>query len=62
MIITATGLELQLLSGVVPTVDERPVALASRMAYKGIMLSDVPNLAMVFGYTTASWMLRFERD
>jgi len=58
VIVTATGLELQLLSGVVPTVDGRPVALAAHLPYKGIMLSDVPNLAMVFGYTNASWTLR----
>ncbi len=58
VIVTATGLELQLLSGVVPTVDGRPVELAARLPYKGIMLSDVPNLAMVFGYTNASWTLR----
>ena len=58
VIVTATGLELQLLSGVVPTVDGRPVVLAEHLPYKGIMLSDVPNLAMVFGYTNASWTLR----
>jgi cation diffusion facilitator CzcD-associated flavoprotein CzcO len=58
VIVTATGLELQLFSGVVPTVDGRPVVLAEHLPYKGIMLSDVPNLAMVFGYTNASWTLR----
>jgi cation diffusion facilitator CzcD-associated flavoprotein CzcO len=58
VIVTATGLELQLFSGVVPTVDGRPVVLAKHLPYKGIMLSDVPNLAMVFGYTNASWTLR----
>jgi hypothetical protein len=28
------------------------------MAYKGLMLSDVPNFAFVVGYTNASWTLK----
>ncbi len=28
------------------------------MAYKGMMLSDIPNLALWFGYTNASWTLK----
>ena len=58
VIVTATGLELKLLAGIVPVVDGVPVEPASTLPYRGIMLSGVPNLAMVFGYTNASWTLR----
>ena len=39
-------------------VDERKVDLAKTMNYKGMMYSDVPNLASAFGYTNASWTLK----
>ena len=60
LIVTATGLSLRLLSGVELVVDGRPVPLSSTMAYKGMMYSDVPNLASAFGYTNASWTLKCE--
>jgi len=58
VVVTATGLELQIMSGIPLTVDGAAVDLPSRMTYKGMMLSDVPNLALAFGYTNASWTLK----
>jgi monooxygenase len=58
MIVTATGLNLQLLGGVQVSVDGREVALAQSLNYKGMMFSDVPNMASSFGYTNASWTLK----
>ena len=58
IIVTATGLELQLLSGVAFTMDGAPVDLAKTLHYKGMMYDGVPNLASVFGYTNASWTLK----
>lgn len=58
VIVTATGLNLQLLGGVQVSVDGRDVALAKTLNYKGMMFSDVPNLASSFGYTNASWTLK----
>ena len=58
IIVTATGLELQALSGTRLSVDGREVDLAKTYNYKGLMLSDVPNLASTFGYTNASWTLK----
>lgn len=58
VIVTATGLELQVLSDVVFTVDGAPVDLSKTFNYKGMMFSDVPNLASSFGYTNASWTLK----
>lgn len=58
VIVTATGLEVKLLGGVTPVVDGEPVDIARALQYKGMMFSDVPNLAFVFGYTNASWTLK----
>jgi cation diffusion facilitator CzcD-associated flavoprotein CzcO len=58
IIVTATGLHVQMLGGAQITVDGAPVDPGKTFAYKGIMLSNVPNLAFVFGYTSASWTLR----
>jgi cation diffusion facilitator CzcD-associated flavoprotein CzcO len=58
VVVTATGLELQLLSDVAFTVDGTPVDLAQTYNYKGMMFSGVPNMASSFGYTNASWTLK----
>lgn len=60
IIITATGLNMRLMSGVQLTVDGAPVDLAKTLSYRGMMYSDVPNLASSFGYTNASWTLKCE--
>ena len=57
-IVTATGLVVKLLGGVALEVDGAPVNVAERFNYKGMMLSDVPNLILFFGYTNASWTLK----
>ncbi|RDE05284.1 flavin-containing monooxygenase [Sphingomonas aracearum] len=58
VIVTATGLELQLLGGATLCVDGDKVNLAERFNYKGMMFSGVPNMASCFGYTNASWTLK----
>ena len=58
IIVTATGLALELLGGLQVTVDGEPRNLSKSMSYKGMMYSDVPNLASAFGYTNASWTLK----
>ena len=58
VIVTATGLNLQVLNGLALAVDGRPVVPAETITYKGMMYSDVPNLASSFGYTNASWTLK----
>ena len=58
IIVTATGLVLQVLGGMEVSVDGRAVDLARTLNYKGMMYSDVPNLASAFGYTNASWTLK----
>jgi len=58
LVVTATGLNLQVLGGLQLTVDGKPVDLAATLNYKGLMYSGVPNLASSFGYTNASWTLK----
>jgi len=58
VVVTATGLAVRLLGGIALTVDGEPVDVAGRFSYKGMMLNDVPNLALSFGYTNASWTLK----
>jgi monooxygenase len=58
IIVTATGLVLQVLGGLEVAVDGRAVDFAHALNYKGMMYSDVPNLASAFGYTNASWTLK----
>ena len=58
IIVTATGLKLQLLSGLQVVVDGERIDMAKTMTYKGMMYSGVPNLASAFGYTNASWTLK----
>ena len=58
VIITATGLNLLMIGGMELVVDGHPVALADTVAYKGMMLSGVPNLVLTVGYTNMSWTLK----
>ncbi len=58
VIVTATGLNLLFLGGMRLSVDGAPVDVPSTMAYKGLMLSGVPNMAFTVGYTNASWTLK----
>ena len=60
VIVTATGLELQAFGGFHLVVDGAPVDLHESLAYKGLMLSDVPNFAYAIGYTNSSWTLKVD--
>ncbi|HVX17305.1 MAG TPA: NAD(P)/FAD-dependent oxidoreductase [Acidimicrobiales bacterium] len=58
IIVTATGLDLLFIGGIELTVDGKEVDIANRLAYRGMMLEGVPNMAMAVGYTNASWTLK----
>jgi monooxygenase len=58
IIVTATGLNLLPIGGMTLTVDGMPVEIGKTLAYKGMMLSGVPNFALTIGYTNASWTLK----
>jgi cation diffusion facilitator CzcD-associated flavoprotein CzcO len=58
IVVTATGLDLQVLGGLEVFVDGVRIDPAKTMSYKGLMYSGVPNLASATGYTNASWTLK----
>jgi cation diffusion facilitator CzcD-associated flavoprotein CzcO len=58
LIVTATGLNLQLFDGMPILVDGRRVDIADSLCYRGMLLSGIPNWAMAIGYTTSSWTLK----
>lgn len=58
IIVTATGLKLAVAGKVAFEVDGKPVHWPDHYYYKGCMFSDIPNLAIVFGYLNASWTLK----
>lgn len=58
LIVTATGLNVQLLGGMTVHVNGVLGDSGQTHAYRGVMLSDVPNFAFTVGYTNASWTLK----
>ena len=58
IVVTATGLVMQASGGAELWVDGRCVDPGQTLAYKGVMMSGVPNLASVFGYINSSWTLK----
>ena len=58
VVVTATGFTLNPLGGVELLVDDVPVTIGDTVTYLGAMLSDVPNMAFVVGYTNAAWTLK----
>ncbi len=58
IIITATGLDLQLFGGAEIVVDGQVKDMSKAMNYKGMMFSDLPNMSNTMGYTNASWTLK----
>ncbi|GAA0474350.1 NAD(P)/FAD-dependent oxidoreductase [Parasphingorhabdus litoris] len=58
IIVTATGLKLAVAGKVAFEVDGKPIKFHDHFYYKGCMFSDIPNMAIVFGYLNASWTLK----
>ena len=60
VVVTATGLELQLFGAARISVDGEVVDVASTVAFRGVMLSGVPNFVFAIGYTNNSWTLKVD--
>jgi len=58
IVVTATGLKVQLFGGMKMSKDGQDIDLTQEHAYRGVMLSNVPNFAFAVGYTNASWTLK----
>lgn len=58
LIVTATGLKLDIMSGMTLKKDNKKLELPNHYMYRGMMFSDIPNMAICVGYTNASWTLK----
>ena len=58
ILVTATGLVVELFGKIELTVDGAAVKPADHLVYKGAMLNDVPNMIFSLGYTNMSWTLK----
>jgi monooxygenase len=58
IIVTATGLNIRFFGGAEVLRNGVPMDLSTSVAFKGMMLSGVPNMVFTFGYTNASWTLK----
>jgi cation diffusion facilitator CzcD-associated flavoprotein CzcO len=58
LIVTATGLELNFGTNYPVSIDGVQREPSDGFIYKGVMVSGLPNMMSVFGYTNASWTLR----
>ena len=58
IVVSATGLEMLPFGGIEFAVDGQSMPIPETLAYKGMMLSGLPNLAVAVGYTNASWTLK----
>lgn len=57
-VISATGLQLQMFGGASVSVDGAPVTLSDLVAYRGVLLSGLPNVSFTVGYLNQSWTTR----
>ncbi|KAK0732502.1 hypothetical protein B0T21DRAFT_369101 [Apiosordaria backusii] len=57
IIVTATGLHMEILSATAVTVDGKPVneTMGERYVWNACMIEGVPNAGLLTGYTAASW-------
>ena len=60
IIVSATGLNIQILGRILATMDGQPIDTSQHMLYRGIMVSDIPNMALIIGYINASWTLKVD--
>lgn len=60
IVVPATGLDIQMLGGILPRVDGQEVVLKDKVIYKNVMVEGLPNAGMIFGYTNSSWTLKVD--
>lgn len=58
IIVTATGLKVQLLGGMKLRMNGMEVSTKDMHCYRGVMFGGIPNFAVTIGYTNASWTLK----
>ncbi len=58
IIVTATGFNLSALGDIPFVIDGETLDFSQCFGHRGIMFSDIPNMAWVFGYLRTSWTMR----
>jgi monooxygenase len=58
VIVTATGLKLQMLGGMMVSINGKSFSTGEAVCYRGVLIGHVPNFALAVGYTNASWTLK----
>ena len=58
IVVLATGLNLKFAGGIDYRIDGVPVDFTEHYIYRGMMFSDLPNMAFTVGYTNSSWTLK----
>ncbi|MCX2974996.1 NAD(P)/FAD-dependent oxidoreductase [Halieaceae bacterium IMCC8485] len=58
IVVLATGLNLKFAGGIVHSIDDKEIDITEHFIYRGMMFSDLPNLAFTVGYTNSSWTLK----
>ena len=58
IVILATGLNLKFAGGVQYSIDDKKLDITEHFIFRGMMFSDVPNMAFTVGYTNSSWTLK----
>ena len=58
IVVTATGLELQAFGGMEVRVDGVPQNVTGKKLYKATLVEDLPNMALIVGYTNISWTMK----
>lgn len=57
IIVTATGLKMQVVGGAKLSIDGQPFHINTKCLWRGALIQDLPNAAAIIGYTNASWTL-----
>ncbi|MBF2755328.1 MAG: NAD(P)/FAD-dependent oxidoreductase [Gammaproteobacteria bacterium AqS3] len=60
VVITATGFNMLFSGNIAWEVDGKRVRLSDTFTYRGLMLSEVPNYMLMFGYFRTSWTMRVD--
>jgi monooxygenase len=60
IVVTATGLNIQVLGGLQLSVDGQVIDIAQHMLYQSTLINEVPNFALIIGYINASWTLKVD--
>jgi len=58
IVISATGLNIQLMGGIDVRIDNKKVKINETLVYKNVLASGIPNAGLIFGYTNLPWTLK----